>query len=143
MYTDEKKTDYYELEIPRIENIDIYRQNTAQANEKPDYSYCFSYVYGSAERNCILFSRVYTGSNEYKILQPWYYVKTLSPYIEYEILSKSEFDNLIYNPHNYLKQQHNLEYVETICLEDKLNKNCVQSAICDITINSEIPNLSV
>lgn len=144
MYNDEKKTEsYYEVKIPRIENIDIYRYNTAQSDGMIDYSYCFSYTYGTEEKNCIIFSLVYTGGNGYKTLHPWYYYKTLSPYVEYEVLSKSEFDALIFDSHNYLEKQYDIEYITTICLENYSNCNCIQSYVDDMTINSKIPAIEI
>lgn len=147
MYTDEsKKKSFYDIKIPRIESIDIYRKKVNNSNEILDYRYYFSYIYSSSNRG-VSFSLIYTGSDKDRTFNGWSYTKNLAPNIEYTYSnvssSKEEFDEFLQNPYNYLYERENLEFVESIQIENYINGSCSQEYLSEITINDNIDKIQL
>lgn len=146
MYSDESKTEAFdEIKIPRTDKIDIYRKNISQPNEQSDYIYYFSYMQG-LDRS-ILFSLICTGSDDYRSFNGLYYCKMLAPNISYGVANstilKQEFDYLICNPNIFLREQFELEYVDTIDLEERINSDCVQSLKKSISVSDSVPEIQI
>lgn len=142
MYDSEKGT-FDDIEIPRTEIIDLYRENYNRPDELPDYRYWLTYISGSVNKR-IEYSLIYTGSEKDKCLVGHIgYYKKLVPYIKFQITDEKGFNELISNPHYFLKKFRNFEFVESVSLEEYTNSACKQFYFGNITINDEIPKIQI
>lgn len=140
--------DYHNnIQIPRTELINVYREDYSQSDEPPDYRYWFTYICGFGVNKCIEISPVYTGSEKDKSLTMVYgmgYYTWLAPYIAYDKkIGEEGFFELINNPHYFFKKYQYFDFVESISLEDCINSDCKQTYLSSIAVIDEMPEIQI
>ncbi len=144
MYLDESHSKYNSFILPRVESIDIYRRSVDYPG---NYTYSFSCVYG--ENKKILFNMVYTGCENRGFIGGTGYEQDLTPYISYYehfgSMSQDDFNMLISDPHHFLKEcrEPGWEYVQTLKLDDMLNRDCTQRYLQNIKITDEVGEIQL
>lgn len=105
-----------EIYINRVNNIDIYKTNDG---DNKDY-YCAVYQYGSYYN--FIITCLFTGNKEYRSFALRNYGEDFRNAIDcysYNVnMPKTSFDKLIADMRYHLNKYDNLEYIETIYLDD-------------------------
>lgn len=147
MYDDTEKTNIIdETTINRTDKIDIYKCQLTSDGE-----YIHEYAYYAVFRNSGYYrSRVellYTGGTHDKGFSNYEYGEDFRDqiycYRANSIISKEGFDDLLTNTPDFLKEYENLEYVETIDLNEFLNEEYSEEYISDISICDGMADISL
>ena len=142
MYDNAEKTIISdEIYINRVNSIDIYKTNDGDSS---DY-YCAVYQYGSYHNYTV--ACLFTGNEEYRSFNLRTYGEDFHNAIHcysYNVdMPKASFDELLTDTQYYLKKYDNLEYIETINLDDYLTDDHSEEHLCDLVIGDGMTDISI
>lgn len=130
-----------EIYINRVNNIDIYKTNDG---DNKDY-YCAVYQYGSYYN--FIITCLFTGNKEYRSFALRNYGEDFRNAIDcysYNVnMPKTSFDKLIADMRYHLNKYDNLEYIETIYLDDYLTDDYSEDYLYDLIIGDGMTDISI
>ena len=130
-----------EIYINRVNSIDIYKTNDGDSS---DY-YCAVYQYGSYHNYIV--ACLFTGNEEYRSFNLRTYGEDFHNAIHcysYNVdMPKASFDELLADTQYYLNKYDNLEYIETINLDDYLTEDHSEEHLCDLVIGDGMTDISI
>lgn len=147
IFMDNGKDYHNNVQIPRTEFINVYKEDYSQSDEPLDYRYWFTYICGCGVNKCIESSPVYTGSEKDRSLNRLFgigYYTNLVPYIKYDKkVGEKGFFELINDPHYFFKKYNYFEFVESISLEERINFDCRQTYLSSIATINEMAEIQI
>lgn len=142
MYDNAEKTIISdEIYINRVNSIDIYKTNDGDSS---DY-YCAVYQYGSYHNYIV--ACLFTGNEQYRSFNLRTYGEDFHNAINcysYNVdMPKASFDELLADMRHHLNKYDNLEYIETINLDDYLTDDYSEEHLCDLAIVDGMTDISI
>ena len=147
MYDDTDKTHIVsDTAINRTDKIDIYKvQLTSDGEYIPEYRYYAVFKSSSYYRSKV--ELLYTGgTNDKGFFGREYgedFYNAIYCYKFNSIISKADFDSLLTDTLNFLKEYEDMEYVETIDMNDFLSEEYLEEYISDINICDGMADISL
>lgn len=147
MYDDTDKTHIVsDTAINRTDKIDIYKvQLTSDGEYIPEYRYYAVFRNSGYHRSEV--NLLYTGGIQDKGFSGYGYgedfYNSIYCYKFNSIISKEGFDDLLTDTPDFLKKYEDMEYVETIDLNDFLSEEYSEEYIANISICDEMSDISL